>query len=102
MHSYLIILIVAITTIIIRFMPFILFKNKTPETIEYLGKMLPACSMAMLVVYCFRNVNQSSAIPSIIAGLVVIITYKLKHNTGISIILGTVVYMFLIQNLIIG
>ena len=89
----------ALTTIVIRFLPFILFKNKTPDFILYLGKMLPMCAMAMLVVYCYRNLTLTNFLPDIICGIIVVISYKWKHSTGISIVLGTVLYMFLIQRI---
>ena len=56
--------------------------------------------MAMLVVYCLRNVSlagSSHGIPEAIAILLVVIMHKWKHNTLLSIVSGTLCYMFLIQ-----
>ena len=56
--------------------------------------------MAMLVVYCLKDVSFSSVngfLPELIASAVVAISYLIKRNTLISIILGTLVYMLLVQ-----
>ena len=101
MHSWLIVIVISLTTIAIRFLPFVLFKNRTPSFVMYLGKVLPMCAMAMLVVYCMKDVSLKSAesfVPSLISVAIVILTYKWKHNTGISILSGTIIYMLLVQN----
>ena len=101
MHSWLIVIVISLTTIAIRFLPFVLFKNRTPSFVMYLGKVLPMCAMAMLVVYCLKDVSLKSAesyVPSLVSGATVILTYKWKHNTGISILSGTIIYMLLVQN----
>lgn len=101
MHSWLIVIVISLTTVAIRFLPFVLFKNRTPSFVMYLGKVLPMCAMAMLVVYCLKDVSLKSAesfIPSLVSVAIVILTYKWKHNTGISILSGTIIYMFLVQN----
>lgn len=99
MHSYLIILVLSLTTIAIRFLPFIVFKKNIPSFIDYLGNVLPACAIAMLVVFCFRETDTSSIMPSLIASLLTITSYKLKHSTGLSIVIGTISYMFMIQKI---
>ena len=54
-----IIMVVAITTFLTRALPFIIFKDpkKTPDLIIYLSKVLPYSIMAMLVVYCLKDMN---------------------------------------------
>lgn len=55
--------------------------------------------MAVLVVYCLKDVRGNftqTGIRQIAAGLVVAVTYKWKHNTLLSILIGTVVYMVLL------
>jgi branched-subunit amino acid transport protein AzlD len=104
MHSWLLIAVMAFTTILIRFMPFILFKKKVPETIKYLGNALPYCAMAMLVVYCLKDVRFDSLagfLPELIAAVIVVLSYKWKHSAALSILLGTIIYMFLIQRIFI-
>lgn len=99
-HSLLLVLVVAAITVMIRFMPFVIFRKKTPQVVLYLGKMLPFAIMGMLVVYCLKNVSLtegSHAIPEVIAIALVILLHKWKHNTLLSILLGTLAYMFMIQ-----
>ena len=92
---------VALVTFILRFLPFALFsKKKLPEIIGYYGEVLPYAVMGMLVIYCFKSVNlfsDSYGIPELIASLCVILVHKKWHNMLLSIALGTVTYMLLIQ-----
>ena len=100
MYSYLLVAVVSATTILIRFLPFILFKEKTPSFILYLGKTLPYCAMAMLVVFCYRNVSFQSVnsfLPQLLSGVLAVILYKWKHSTSLAIVVSTIVYMLLIQ-----
>lgn len=101
-HAAIAVIIMALVTAAIRFLPFIIFgKNqKTPAIINYLGKVLPHAIMAMLVVYCLKNVSFKSAggfLPELIAGLVTSGLYVWKRNTLLSIAAGTVLYMVLVQ-----
>lgn len=99
-HSLLLVAVVAGVTILIRFLPFLVFHKGTPKIILYLGKVLPYAIMGMLVVYCLRNITfleQPHGIPELISVLLVVLLYKWKHNTLISIAGGTVCYMMLIQ-----
>ncbi len=99
-YIYSVIVTVALMTMLIRFLPFIVFKNNVPKIVEYLGDVLPYSIMAMLVVYCLRNIDilgQSHGLPEIIASLFVVLIHKFKHNLLLSVVCGTVVYMFLIN-----
>lgn len=101
-HSILIIAVIAIVTMAMRYMPFLVFggKRKTPKIINYLGKVLPFAMIGMLVVYCFKDVKPLAfpyALPEIIAALIVGATYLWKRNTLISVASGTVSYMLLVQ-----
>ena len=94
--------IIALVTAATRFLPFIIFsdKRKTPQLVDKLGEALPYAIMGMLVVYCLRDVRLTSfggSLPPIIASLVVGISYVIKKNTLLSIILGTACYMVLVQ-----
>ena len=100
MHSWLIVIVISLTTIAIRFLPFVLFKNRTPSFVMYLGKVLPMCAMAMLVVYCLRNVSFNApphALPELIAVSVTVGLHLWRRSTLLSILGGTVCYMVLIQ-----
>ncbi|MBQ8210335.1 MAG: branched-chain amino acid transporter permease [Clostridia bacterium] len=101
-HSALMIGVIALVTVLLRFLPFLIFRGnkKTPEFITYLGKVLPFAIMGMLVVYCLKNISFVSApfgIPEIIAVAVVVLLHLWKRNTLVSIIGGTACYMVLVQ-----
>ena len=101
MHSILLIVVMSLVTIFLRFLPFMIFGNrKTPDSIVYLGKVLPYAIMGMLVVFCLKNVSfiaNPYGIPEVLACLVVIGLHVYKRNTLLSIVGGTAVYMFLVQ-----
>ena len=102
LHSIFIVAVVAVVTIALRFLPFFIFggKRKTPEIILYLGKVLPYAIMGMLVVYCLRSVTTAgigAGAAQLAACTVVVLLHLWKRNTLLSIIGGTVVYMFLVQ-----
>lgn len=92
--------ITTLVTIFLRFAPFLIFRQKTPKIVLYLGQVLPEAIMAMLVVYCLKNVSfvsGSRGIPEAIALALVILLHKWKHNTLLSILGGTIGYMMLVQ-----
>lgn len=95
------IVIMAVITIALRALPFLLFKGKTtPKWIDYLSRVLSYSVMGMLVVYCLKEISFSSAegfIPELIAVAVVVLSYVWKKNTLLSIISGTVLYMIMVQ-----
>ncbi|MBR3006060.1 MAG: AzlD domain-containing protein [Erysipelotrichaceae bacterium] len=100
MNSYILIAIMALTTIAIRFAPFVLFSKKTPPFILYLGSVLPYCTMTMLVVFCFRDTDTSSlynCMPELLAGIYAILLQKWRHNSSLTIVSATVLYMLLVQ-----
>ena len=100
MHSFLLIVVVSLVTMGIRFLPFVVFRKKTPKWILYMGKVLPFAIMGMLVVYTLKNVTPlegNHGIPELIGVLFVVFLHKWKHNTLLSIVGGTILYMLLIQ-----
>lgn len=102
LHSALIIAIVALVTIALRFLPFLIFgeNRKTPPLIAYLGQVLPFAIMGMLVVYCLKGVSFTAApfgIPEFIGCAVVAGLHLWKRNTLLSIGAGTICYMLLVQ-----
>ena len=95
-------LVMAAGTILMRFLPFILFPDgkKMPGYVKYLGQVLPYATMGLLVVYCLKGVSVFSAphgIPEFLACAVVVILHVWKRNSLLSIGAGTVFYMFLVQ-----
>lgn len=100
MKSAVLVFIMAFVTIMLRFLPFLVFRRRTPKYVAYLGKVLPAAIIGMLVVYCLKDVSISAAphgIPELIAALCVICLQIIKRNSLISILAGTIVYMLLVQ-----
>ena len=101
-RSVVIILLVAVTTFATRAIPFILFPEGKgiPKAVQYLGKVLPPAVIGMLVVYCFKSMDIMSfpfGLPEIIAGVVVALLHVWKRNNLLSIGVGTVLYMVLVQ-----
>ena len=102
LHSALIVAVVALVTIALRFLPFVIFSGTktTPPFVAYLGRVLPYAIMGMLVVYCLRNIQLFSAshgAPEFIACAAVVLLHLWKRNTLISIVGGTACYMLLVQ-----
>ena len=102
LHAWLAVAVIALVTAALRFLPFLLFsgKKKTPKLIEKLGRVLPYAIMGMLVVYCLKGVHFTDVggyLPALIGCLVVGVSYVWRRNTLVSIVLGTVCYMLLVQ-----
>ena len=102
MYNIAMIAVTALVTAATRFLPFLVFgeKRKTPAIITYLGKVLPCAIMGMLVVYCLKDVAFLSApygIPEFLGIAVVALLHIWKRNSLLSIGVGTVFYMALVQ-----
>ena len=103
-NTYLIAMIAvsALVTAALRFTPFLIFgKGKqTPPIITYLGKVLPFAIMGMLVVYCMKDVSflhPPFGIPELLGCAIVALLHIWKRNTLLSIGMGTVSYMLMVQ-----
>ena len=97
-----VILISAAITFGLRVLPFLIFRNDNdlPDMIKQLGEILPSAIMAILIVYCLKDVGNNFVTDGIwrfMAVLIVAASYKWKHNTLISILLGTISYMLLLH-----
>lgn len=100
MNAAILIAAMSITTILLRFLPFLVFKKETPPYISYLGKVLPPAIIGMLVIYCLKDVTPTASpygIPELIAAACVVILQVWKRNSLISILTGTLIYMILVQ-----
>ena len=102
LHSAAMIVVIALVTAALRFLPFLLFgeNRQTPPLVTYLGRVLPYAIMGMLVIYCLKGVTLTAApygIPEAIACAVVIVLHVWKRSTLLSIGAGTVCYMLLVQ-----
>ena len=96
------ILAVAAGTQITRWLPFWLFpENKEPPpVVAYLGRVLPAAVMGLLVVYCLKNVTWTASphgLPELLAIFAVVLLHRWKGNVLLSIAGGTALSMVLVQ-----
>lgn len=103
-QSILFFLIIAGTTFLTRVLPFLLFpeNRKVPEFVKYLGKVLPYTIIGMLVIYCLKDVSFVEVpfgLPELLSIGVIVILHLWKRNTLLSIGIGTVFYMFLVQQI---
>jgi branched-subunit amino acid transport protein AzlD len=101
-RSFVIIFVVAGTVFLTRLIPFLFFPHgkKIPPMIQYLGKVLPPAVIGMLVIYCLKAVSVTSypfGLPELLAIAVVIALHVWKRNNLLSIGVGTVLYMVLVQ-----
>lgn len=101
-RSLLIIVVCGLVVFTTRAIPFVLFsgKKEIPEIVKYPGKVLPPAVVGMLVIYCLKAVNVVKfpfGLPEFIAVFVVIVLHVWKRNNLLSIGVGTVLYMVLIQ-----
>ena len=85
-----------------RALPFLIFtKNRPmPEWLRRLGKTLPMAIMAVLVVYCLKDAFGDpvhTGIPQALGVAVAAASYKWKHSTLLSILLGTATVMLLLR-----
>ncbi len=100
MRSAMLIATMSGVTILLRALPFIAFRKRTPPYITYLGKVLPPAMIGLLVVYCLKDITLTShpfGIPELIAAACVVGVQVWKRNSLASILTGTIVYMLLIQ-----
>ena len=103
-HAMIIILVMGLMTLATRILPVLIFGRgeRVPEYILYLGKVVPYTAMGLLIVYCLRDVQVTEsphALPELISITAVTLTYLWKRNTILSVVVGTVLYMILIQKM---
>ena len=101
-YAALLVGIMAVCTILLRALPFLIWggKRKTPAYILYLGKVLPAAIIGMLVVYCLKDTVVTAApfgLPELLGAAGVVGLQAWKRNSLVSILGGTVFYMLLVQ-----
>ena len=101
-HAMLIMAVMGGAVLATRILPVLVFgrSEKIPEFILYLGKVIPYTAMGLLIVYCLRDVSVlhgSHGLPELIAMAAVTGSYLWKRNAILSVIIGTVLYMFLLQ-----
>jgi len=96
------IFVIAAATFLTRALPFLLFPagRRTPGYVAYLGNALPCATIGMLIVYCVKGVSPSQwphGLPELVSIAAVALVQLYRRNTLISIVVGTVLYMILIQ-----
>lgn len=97
-----IILTVAVCTFLTRLFPFALFgrRQRPHPMVSYIGKILPSAVMAVLVVFCLKNVEFTAIrafAPQLIGIIIVAALHVWKRNFLLSIGVGTVCYMVMVQ-----
>lgn len=102
-HAMIVIIVMGLAVLATRIVPVLIFGRgeKVPEFILYLGRVVPYTAMGLLIVYCLRDIPILEAphgLPELIALAVVTVTYLWKRNTILSVVIGTVLYMFLVQS----
>ena len=99
-HSAVLVGVMAAVTVLLRALPFLVFRKKVPAFILYLGRVLPPAIIGMLVIYCLKDMTVTSppfGAPEMIAGALVVLLQAWKRNALLSILGGTAAYMLLIQ-----
>ena len=100
MNAAVLVAVMALVTMLLRFLPFLIFRNQTPPYIAYLGEVLPPAIISMLVIYCLKDMTLTVhpyGIPELLAAACVAGVQIWKRNSLISILSGTVLYMLLVQ-----
>ncbi len=100
MRAAILIAVMSLVTILLRFLPFLVFHGQTPPYIAYVGRVLPPAIIGMLVVYCLRDTAIAAAphgIPELLAALCVVVLQARTRSSLVSILSGTAVYMLLVQ-----
>ena len=96
------VLILSAATVLTRSLPFLVFSRmkSPPKIVSYLGQALPPAIFALLLVYCLKNVDLLSSphgVPEAIALVAVVLLHLWKRQMLLSIGVGTVLYMILVQ-----
>ena len=101
-YSVSVVIVVAFFTLLTRALPFLLFggKKEAPGWVRFIGKALSPAIIAILVLYCLKEVPYSDLqvwLPQILASVCVMILHLWKKNILLSVGGGTIFYMILIQ-----
>ena len=94
--------VMAIVTFLTRALPFLLFDRGAapPKIILYLGRVLPPAVIAMLIIYCLKDISFAQTgewLPQLISVAAVVALHLWRHNNLLSIFGGTILYMILVQ-----
>lgn len=105
-QAFLLILAIAAGAALMRFLPPVLFPHGKPhpKIIDDLTPLLPPAVIGLLVVYCLKSVDFTSAthgLPEMIAVAATAIIHLWKKNMLLSIMAGTFLYMLLVQKVFV-
>ncbi|NLO35135.1 MAG: branched-chain amino acid transporter AzlD [Clostridiaceae bacterium] len=101
-QTLLVIAVVAALTFLTRALPFWLFRSPDwpPAWLSDLNRLMPPAVIAILVVFCLREIRflaPESSLPQLIGVALVACLHVWKRNNLLSIGVGTAVYMLLVQ-----
>lgn len=84
-------------TYFLRALPFMFFSSRPmPGWMQKLGQSLPAAIMALLIVYCLKDIPDHwvlNGIPDVLGILATALLYLKKDSVWIAILFGTAVYL---------
>ncbi|MBQ7365904.1 MAG: AzlD domain-containing protein [Spirochaetaceae bacterium] len=92
-------LVAALVIFATRLFPFALFsKREPPPVLRFVEKYIPPMIMAILLVYCLKDVDflhRPFGLPQLVALAFTVTTYLWKGNSMVSIFGGTIIFMIL-------
>lgn len=105
MELFITILAIALATVLTRFIPFMIFPpdKSVPPIIIRLGNALAPAMMGLLMVYCLKALPTMPIGETFTQGIALIgiaIIHYFKRNALLSILVGTIIYLVLNNNLI--
>lgn len=84
---------------LLRAFPFLVFSKKDPPAIiRFIEKYIPSMIIAILIVYCLKDIQFASApfgLPSIVGIAATVGLHLWRNNAMVSIFGGTIIYMIL-------
>lgn len=94
--------IVALVTFGTRVLAFVLFPGgkQPPAFVVWMGQQLPRAVMAMLVIYCLKDISFSASpwgIPALLGVAITAFLHAWKKQMVLSICGGTLTYMLLLR-----
>lgn len=104
-YALTVLLAVGALSYLLRALPFLLFSSRKepPAVVKYVGRVLAPAAIAMLVVYCYAGemakelATACDVAAPFLAGVVTIALQLWRRNPLVSILVGTAVYMALVQ-----
>lgn len=103
--AVLVVAVAALITFLTRAFSFIVFgmKGEPSPVIKYLGTYLPSAVIAVLIIYCLKGVRAFDYESTVVfvkqlsAVILVAVLHIWKRNNLISIGVGTIAYMAMLQ-----